>query len=84
MPFPVQVAYKPIDKPAIGVNNYQGFNPGESEVLPKIWNGYDAWPLESDIRIDRDVEVVVRDGCRLYVDVCRPADAQAKVPAILG
>ncbi|KAK7543031.1 Alpha/Beta hydrolase protein [Phyllosticta paracitricarpa] len=84
MPVPVQVAYKPIGKPTIGVNNYQGFNPGKSEVLPKGWNGYDARPLESDIRIDRDVEIVVRDGCRLYVDVYRPADAQTKVPAILG
>lgn len=84
MPVPVQVAYKPIGKPEIGVNNYQGFKPGVSEVLPKGWNEYNARALASDIRVDHDVEIKVRDGCRLYVDVYRPSDEREKVPAILG
>lgn len=84
MPVPVQVAYKPIGQPEVGVNNYQGFTPGKTEVLPKGWNGYNAKSLESDIRIDHDVEVRVRDGCRLYIDVYRPAETNEKVPAVLG
>ncbi|KAL9096132.1 MAG: hypothetical protein Q9165_001655 [Trypethelium subeluteriae] len=84
MLIPLQVAYKPVGKPEIGVNNYQGFHPGKTEVLQKGWNGYGTRPLESDIRIDHDVEIVVRDGCRLYVDVYRPAETANKVPAILG
>lgn len=84
MPVPVQIAYKPIGKPEIGINNYQGFHPGKSETLPKGWKGYGAKPLESDITIDHDVEVVVRDGCRLYVDIYRPADLSETIPAIIG
>ncbi|KAJ0311119.1 hypothetical protein COL5a_002460 [Colletotrichum fioriniae] len=84
MPLPIQIAYKPIGKPEIGTNNYQGFTPGRTEVLPKGWNGYNAKPLESDIRIDHDVEIKVRDGCRLYIDVYRPADSTEKIPAIVG
>lgn len=33
MPVRVQVAYKPICKPEIGVNDYQGFTPGKTEIL---------------------------------------------------
>lgn len=85
MPVPVQVAYKPVRQPEIGHNGYQGFNPGKTEVLPKGWNGHDAKHLESDIRIDHDVEIVVRDGCRLYVDIYRPADfSEEKIPAVIG
>lgn len=83
MPVPVQVAYKPIAKPQVGENNYQGFHPGKAETLPKGWNRYGARALASDIRLEHDVEIKVRDGCRLYVDICRPANATEKVPAIL-
>lgn len=87
MPVPMpQVAYKPISKPEVGVNNYQGFTPGKTEVLKKGAKPYNARPLESDIRIDHDVEIVVRDGCRLYVDVYRPANGpkDEKLPAVIS
>jgi predicted acyl esterase len=84
MPVPVQIAYKPIGKPVLGVNNYQGFHPGKSEVLAKGWNGYGAKALDSDIRVDHDVEIVVRDGARLYVDIYRPEGSSEKIPAIIG
>ncbi|KAF7188984.1 Cocaine esterase [Pseudocercospora fuligena] len=84
MPVPVQIAYKPIGKPEIGVNNYQGFHPGKTEILPKGWQRNNAKPLESDIRVDHDVEIVVRDGCRLYVDIYRPAYSTEKIPAVIG
>jgi predicted acyl esterase len=82
----MQVAYKPISKPEVGVNNYQGFTPGKTEVLRKGAKPHNARPLESDIRIDHDVEIIVRDGCRLYVDIYRPADVpeDEKLPAVIS
>ncbi|BAE58915.1 unnamed protein product [Aspergillus oryzae RIB40] len=84
MPPPVQVAYKRIGKPTVGENGYVDFQPGKTEVLPKGWNGFNAKPLISDIRVEHDVEIVVRDGARLYVDIYRPADTTEKVPAVLS
>ncbi|KAK5718432.1 hypothetical protein LTR15_008159 [Elasticomyces elasticus] len=84
MPVPVQVAYKAIGKPEVGVNNYQGFMPGKTDVLRKGWSRDGAKALESDIRIDHDVEIKVRDGCRLYLDIYRPADFPEKIPIIIG
>ncbi|KAH8729134.1 Alpha/Beta hydrolase protein [Phaeosphaeriaceae sp. PMI808] len=86
MPIPFQIAYKPVAKPEIGVNNYHEFSPGKTEVLKKGSRPYNARALESDIRIEHDVEIKVRDGCRLYADIYRPADAKAdeKIPAVLS
>ncbi len=39
--------------------------------------------LESDIVLDKDVGVTLRDGKTMYVDVLRPASAE-KVPAIIA
>ncbi|KAE8155183.1 Alpha/Beta hydrolase protein [Aspergillus avenaceus] len=83
MPPPVQAAYKRIAQPKLGENGYAGFQPGKTEVLPVGWNGFKAKPLESSIRIEHDVEIVARDGARLYVDIYRP-DNTEKVPAVLS
>ncbi|TKX19246.1 X-Pro dipeptidyl-peptidase-like protein 2 [Elsinoe australis] len=84
MPPPQQHAYKRIQEPKIGENGYVGFQPGKSEVLKAGSKPFDAKALKSDIRIDHDMEITVRDGCRLYVDVYRPADSTEKVPAVLS
>ncbi|KAI0163387.1 hydrolase [Pestalotiopsis sp. NC0098] len=84
MPNPVQVATKRIETPKVGENGYAGFQPGKSEVLKSGSNPFDAKPLKSDIQIDHDVEIVVRDGARLYIDVYRPAGSTEKVPAVLS
>lgn len=84
MPPPVQIATKRIAEPKLGENGYAGFMPGKTEVLPQGWNGFNAKALESDILIQHDVEIVVRDGARLYVDIYRPADSKEKVPAVLS
>lgn len=86
MPPPVFIATKPIDPPRIGRNNYQGFRPGFSEVLPKGWNGYRSRALPCDILVQHDVEITVRDGARLYVDIYRSPDTgpSNQVPALLG
>ncbi|KAH8685169.1 putative acyl esterase [Ilyonectria robusta] len=84
MPNPVQVATKRIKLPVEGENGYAGFQPGKTEVLKAGANPFDAKPVTSDIRIDHDVEIKVRDGARLYIDVYRPADSTEKVPAVLS
>ncbi|KAL5342179.1 Alpha/Beta hydrolase protein [Aspergillus crustosus] len=84
MPPPVQAAYKRIKPPQVGENGYVEPQPGKSEVLPAGWNGFNAKPLKSAIRIDHDVELTMRDGARLYADIYRPADSDEKIPAILS
>ncbi|KAH9904307.1 hydrolase [Xylariomycetidae sp. FL2044] len=84
MPNPVQVATRRIEEPKLGENGYVGFTPGKTEVLKAGSNPFNAKALKSDIRIDHDVEIVVRDGARLYIDVYRPADTTEKVPAVLS
>nr|OQO20661.1 hypothetical protein B0A51_11020 [Rachicladosporium sp. CCFEE 5018] len=79
------IIFKPIGKPEIGNNNYQGFTPGRTEVLKKGSNKYNAKPLKSDIHVDHDVEIKTRDGIKLYADIYRPADAGSeKLPAIIS
>lgn len=84
MPPPVQSAYKRVAQPKVGENGYQECQCGKSEVLPAGWNGFNAKPLKSDIHIDHDVEIVMRDGVRLYADVYRPANSTKKNPAVLS
>ncbi|KAN0122376.1 alpha/beta-hydrolase [Hyaloscypha variabilis] len=82
MPAPVQVAWKPIDRPSIGRNNYQKFGFRE-EVLPEGWNGQNSRPLACEIHATHDLGIKDRDGCTLYCDVYRPADLKP-VAAILA
>lgn len=84
MPPPVQIALKRVAEPKEGENGYVGFHPGKSEILRSGASPFNAKPLKSDIQIDHDVEIVVRDGARLYIDVYRPANSTEKVPAILS
>lgn len=80
----VKPALVPISKPTVGRNNYKGFMPGKVEVLPKGWNGYNQRPIDSDIKVEHDVEVKMRDGARIYMDVYRPVTEDVKVPAIIS
>ncbi|KAK6408366.1 hypothetical protein LTR95_018436 [Oleoguttula sp. CCFEE 5521] len=85
MPQSTPIIFKPIGKPEIGNNNYQGFTPGRTEVLKKGSNNNNAKPLKSDIRVDHDVEIKARDGIKMYADIYRPADAgDEKLPAIIS
>jgi predicted acyl esterase len=84
MPAPVQVAFKAIAEPKIGENGYLGFQPGKSEVYKAGSTPGNGKPLSSDIQVDHDVEITVRDGARLYVDIYRPPNSSEKIPAILS
>ncbi|KAI7265433.1 alpha/beta-hydrolase [Hortaea werneckii] len=86
MPLAFQPALKRLGEPKVGENGFAGFRPGETEIFRAGSKpfGEDTKALKSDIQLNHDVEVVVRDGARLYIDVYRPADAQEKVPAVLS
>ncbi|KAM0789203.1 hypothetical protein ACM66B_000048 [Microbotryomycetes sp. NB124-2] len=82
-----EIAYKPIDPPKEGVNGYDGFKPGQQTILKKGstregWDGGRTAALESDILLDHDVELVMRDGARLYTDIYRPPGDE-KVPCLV-
>ncbi|KAM0789209.1 hypothetical protein ACM66B_000054 [Microbotryomycetes sp. NB124-2] len=82
---------KPLNPPKIGFNGYDGFHPGKVERLTKGttrkgWDNLDCMPLKSDIILEHDVEIVVRDGTKLYADLYYPADLPEgeKVPFVVG
>ncbi|KAL2841855.1 alpha/beta-hydrolase [Aspergillus pseudoustus] len=80
------IFYKPISAPTIGENGYRGFL-SFTEILPKGWKyANSSKPLPTDILVEHDVEVRVRDGCKLYADVYRPVNSSRDnpVPAILS
>ncbi|KAK5696490.1 hypothetical protein LTR97_007792 [Elasticomyces elasticus] len=82
----IQTAVKRITEPKVGENGYTGFHPGKVEVFKAGSQpaGADVKPLTSDIQLEHDVQVIARDGARLYMDVYRPVEWQEKVPAILS
>ncbi|KAH6854054.1 Alpha/Beta hydrolase protein [Chaetomium sp. MPI-CAGE-AT-0009] len=72
----------PINKPEPGVGGYQPTNP-RSEILPAGWNGFNSRPLPSAILVEHDVTFTMRDGKKLFADIYRPPNSDAKVPALL-
>ncbi|KAK8074155.1 hypothetical protein PG994_005054 [Apiospora phragmitis] len=72
----------PIGEPKAGEGGYQPLNP-RSEVLPAGWNGSGYKALTCDIQVDHDFSLKMRDGKTLYMDIYRPANSDAKVPAIV-
>lgn len=82
----LDISYKPISAPTVGENGYRGLL-SLTEILPKGWRYADSSkPLPTDILLEHDVEIRVRDGCRLYADVYRPVNSSRDhpVPAILS
>lgn len=61
---------------------YTGFHPGTSILKAGTVRFDEAMPLPTDILLERDKAVKLRDGTTIYADVFRPVD-QGKHPAIL-
>lgn len=82
----IQTAVKRISEPKVGENGYTEFRPGEVEVFKAGSRpfGEDTKALTDDVQLEHDIEIVVRDGARLYIDVYRPAGHKGKIPAILS
>lgn len=78
----IEVPIQELSKPQVGNGGYVGLNP-HVETLPRGWRQTaSSKPLSSDIIIDHDVSVQVRDGARLYMDIYRPTGSE-KVPALI-
>ncbi|EHK44480.1 hypothetical protein TRIATDRAFT_266016 [Trichoderma atroviride IMI 206040] len=66
---------------------WHGFEPNSKLFLER---GHTRWagrlPFPVDTILERDVAVPIRDGIRIYADVFRPAntDAKDKVPAVIA
>ncbi|KAJ1336181.1 hypothetical protein MN608_02929 [Microdochium nivale] len=84
--YDVEVPVVSINTPTPGRGGHAPLNP-RSETLPKGWkfDHADAAPIPSEITIDHDVAIKVRDGITLYADVYRPpgSSEDEKVPAIV-
>ncbi|KAM6527619.1 hypothetical protein FALCPG4_008673 [Fusarium falciforme] len=85
---PTEMSFKPpiepIDAPKVGTGGYVGLNP-HSEVLPAGWK-YDhpkSRAIPSDVLVEHDVPITMRDGAILRADVVRPPDSDEPVPAIV-
>ncbi|KAL2830717.1 Alpha/Beta hydrolase protein [Aspergillus pseudoustus] len=83
----LEILTEPILPPKAGEIGYEGLNP-RSEVLRAGWTHPKhpgARALKSDILVEHDFAVTMRDGAKLYADIYRPTeDAKAgAVPAIV-
>ncbi|KAK4057184.1 hypothetical protein OIO90_001679 [Microbotryomycetes sp. JL221] len=84
-----EIAYVAVDPPQVGVNGYDGFKPGQQTILKagstrQGWDGGRTAALTQDILLDHDVEIVVRDGARLYTDIYRPPNSDKEpVPCLI-
>lgn len=62
---------------------FSTFEPG-TRTLPKGWQyGKEFEPLPVDILFEKDVEVTLRDGTKIYTDIFRPVGA-TNVPVIVA
>ncbi len=73
----------PVDDPD---SAYGGFQPGTTVLKKGQVMEEGRMPLPCDILCERDKEIVLRDGIKLYADVYRPVDSgpDNRVPAIMN
>jgi predicted acyl esterase len=70
----------PPDDPRV---EWRGFQPGRTVLPAGSTYSNNGRALPCDIVLDRDVELTLRDGTRIYADVFRPATDEP-LPAILA
>lgn len=79
------VVIRDIDRaPESKTFNYQGFQPGSQVLKAGFKRAPGRRQFGVDTIFDRDVEIVVRDGARIFTDVFRPASSESEpVPALI-
>lgn len=79
----IEVALRPANRDFS--KRWKDFGPSK-EVLPKGWRKEPGRrPLDGDLIFERDVPVVLRDGCKIYMDVFRPPSSdRTPVAAIVA
>ena len=79
-----RVARKPVSNPE-GVDLSQSDDP-----MARMGQGFCAefnqrtYECAPGVICEQDVEVVMRDGCKIYTDIFRPKDCKEKIPAIVS
>ncbi len=79
----IEVLYRPATPPDDAQAHWRGFAQGRSLLPAGSTYAPGGRALPCDIVLDRDTEVRLRDGTRIFVDVYRPVDGNP-VPAILA
>jgi predicted acyl esterase len=83
----IEVIYRQANPPEAPTARWRGFKQETVVLKSGSINGTDqtpgARPLTCDIVLERDVEVVLRDGTIIYTDVFRPV-TDDRVPAIMA
>lgn len=78
----IQPLFRPATPPEDPSVKWRGFDPG-SKVLPAgSTYSRDGRRLTCDIRMDRDLDMQLRDGTRIYLDLFRPVTDEP-LPVIL-
>lgn len=78
-----EVIFSPAPSPDAPEARWRGFRPGRSVLEAGSVHSPGGRPLGTDIVLDRDAAVMLRDGTVIYADVFRPAGGEP-VPAILA
>jgi hypothetical protein len=82
--FPDVVVSNITPAPEHPIYNYDGFKPGRQVLEPGHVRTAGRRPFGVRTIYDRDQEITVRDGVRLYTDIFRPATSDEQpVPAVL-
>jgi predicted acyl esterase len=79
----IPVAFRPASSPDLPEAKWRGFHPGTTVLPAGSTHAPGGRALSCDIRLDRDVEVALRDGTIIYADVFRPI-TDDPVPAIMA
>lgn len=81
---PTRGLYEPANQ--FSFQTYLGFYPGEPEEILTAGTSFfpDTMPLPCDIIWMHDVEVPLRDGTIIYVDIFRPASNPNNLPAVIA
>lgn len=80
---PVEVLYRTATAPEDPRVKWRGFQPGRTTLPAGSTHSPGGRPLTCDIVLDRDVEMQLRDGTRIFLDVYRPVTEEA-LPAVLA
>lgn len=79
----VEVLFRNATAPEDPQVKWRGFQPGRTRLAAGSTYSPEGRPLSCDIVLDRDVEMRLRDGTRIFLDVYRPV-TEEPLPAVLA
>ncbi|WP_433136853.1 CocE/NonD family hydrolase [Actinomadura nitritigenes] len=79
----IEVLYRDSRAPEDPEVKWRGFQPGRTVLAAGSTHSPEGRPLACDIVLDRDVEMRLSDGTRIFLDVYRP-DTDEPLPAVLA